>query len=137
MKINYREPKPSDLNFILDSWLKSWRVSRYSGTVTNNLYFTTQRSTIEGLIGRGATFIIACPDTKPDVILGWACGEIKDGATVLHYAYVKDPFLGRGIEWDLIKALPGTKPGFLTHNQERKETRNWKWVPELARRKAL
>lgn len=137
MRINIRKVMPADLNFILDSWLKSWRISRYSGTIPNNLYFPTQRATIEGLIGRGAIFLVASPEGQDEVILGWACGETKEDKTVLHYVYVKDPYLEKGIESDLVEALPGAKPGFITHNQQRKEHKEWKWLPEMARRKSL
>jgi hypothetical protein len=81
--------------------------------------------------------VVASPVGQTDVILGWACGEEKDGAAVAHYCYIKDPFLGFGIAERLIDALPGAKPGFLTHKLSGKEWREWRHVPELARRKAL
>lgn len=132
-----RKVKPSDLNFVFDSWLKSWRTSKWAGTIPNHLFYDTQRALIEDLIARGATVLVAYPEHNDDVILGWACGETKDGATVLHYTYTKDPFLRLGISERLVSELPGTKPGYVTHWQDLKETRKWRHVPEMARRKSL
>lgn len=91
-------------------------------------------------MGRGAEFVVATPEGKDDVILGWACGEVKHEGrpiTVLHYCYVKDPFLGHGIEEMLVNALAGEKPGYISHNLNKALWREWKWIPELARRKNL
>ncbi len=137
MAYQVRSVKASDLNLVFDSWMKDWRESKHAGTIPNHLYFNVQRTLIEDLIARGAKILIAHPPDRDDVILGWACGEEKGGQTVLHYCYVKDPFLGFGIQARLISDLPGTKPGFVTHWQNLKETKKWKHVPEMARRKSL
>jgi GNAT superfamily N-acetyltransferase len=137
MQVALRTIKPQDLNFIFDSWMKSWRTSKYAGVTPNHMYYDVQRTLIEGLIARGATLLVAHPLGRDDVILGWACGEEKDGASVLHYLYVKDPFLGHGISEQLLEGLPGTKPGFITHRLNSKEWKEWRHVPEMARRKQL
>lgn len=137
MAILVRSVKAGDLNFVFDSWMKSWRTSKYAGTTPNHLYFNVQRTLIEDLITRGAKILVAYPEDRDDVILGWACGEVKGEQTVLHYCYVKDPFLGHGIQARLISDLAGSKPGFVTHWQNLKETKTWKHVPEMARRKSL
>lgn len=122
---------------VFDSWLKSWRTSKWAGVIPNNLYFETQRTLIEDLIARGATILIAHPSGRPDIILAWACGEVKEGKTVLHYLYTKDPFIGLGLPTLLLNALPGDKPGFITHKLSLKETKEWRHTPEIARRKSL
>lgn len=88
-------------------------------------------------MGRGALFMIACPAIQDDAILGWTCSEVKDEQTVLHYMYIKDPFIGKGVDDVLLAALPGTKPGIITHNQGNKRLKDWRWIPEIARRKDL
>jgi len=132
-----RPARAEDLNFIFDSWMKSWRVSKYAGTVPNHLFYEVQRTLIEDLLGRGADIIIAYPENHENAILGWACGEEKDGATVLHYLYIKDPYLGLGIPARLISELRGSSPGFVTHKLPNKELTAWRHVPEMARRKSL
>lgn len=124
-----------DSKLVYDSWLNSWRTSRYAGVVPNNLYYDTTRAAIAGLIARGATVLMA--EYKGE-LLGYICGEVKDGKTVHHYTYVKDPFLRRGVEEALLARLPGTKPGWFTFAQERfLREKQWKHAPEMARRLSL
>lgn len=137
MEILIRPVKATDLNFVFDSWMKQWRQSPWAGTIPNHMYYETQRTLIEDLIARGARIVVAYPEGREDVILGWACGEEKEGKTVLHYAYVKDPFLGLGIQTRLVSQLPGTSPGFVTHVLPYREFSKWQHVPEMARRKTL
>lgn len=137
MEIRVRDREPEDLALVFDSWLKTWRTSKWAGVIPNHLYFETQRVLIEDLIGRGAVIKLAYPDGRPDVILGWACGEVKEGKTVLHYLYTKDPFIGLGIPELLLAALPGDKPGFITHRLPLKDLKEWRHTPEIARRKSL
>lgn len=137
MVVLTRAHKPEDLPLVFDSYLKSWRINKNAGTIPNHLFFDVQRALLEDLLGRGANLTIAYPDGREDIILGWACGEVKEGKTVLHYLYVKDPFLGLGLPELLLKSLPGEQPGFVTHKQYLKETKEWRHTPEIARRKSL
>ena len=137
MEIKIRKGKDSDLPLVFDSYLKSWRVNKAAGTIPNHLFFDVQRALLEDLLARGAVLTIAHPDTHEDLILGWALGELKEGKTVLHYVYIKDPYLGLGLPELLLKSLPGEQPGFLTHKLQLKETKEWRHTPEMARRKSL
>lgn len=137
MEILIRKRIPSDLAFVFDSWMKSWRTSKWAGVIPNHLYFETQRVLIEDLIARGAWILVAHPEGQVDTIIGWACAEQKDERCVLHYIYVKDPFLGLGIAEKLLDALPGRKPGFITHKLPNKALKEWRHTPEIVRRKAL
>lgn len=141
MEIKLREHKAEDLPLIFDSYLKSWRTQKAAGTIPNHLFFEVQRTLLEDLLGRGAVVRVAHPEGHPDLILGWVCGEVKEGKTVLHYLYVKDPYLeknsGLQLANVLVQSLPGEKPGFITHLQRLKETKEWRHTPEMARRKSL
>lgn len=137
MDIQVRDALPTDIPMVFDSYLKSWRISKFAGTVPNHLYFDAQRVLLEDLIARGAKVVVAYPKDHEDIILGWACGELKEGKTVLHYAYVKDPYLGLGIAESLLARLPGLQPGFITHRLPSKALKEWRWAPEIARRKTL
>lgn len=137
MKVLVRNRKPEDLPLVFDSYLKSWRVSKFAGVIPNHLYFDTQRTLLEDLIQRGASVYVCYPEGHEDLILGWACSEVKEGKCVLHYLYVKDPYLGMRLPEILLESLPGDKPGFFTHQQKLKETKEWRHTPEMARRKSL
>lgn len=124
-----------DVKFVYDSWLNSWRSSRYAGVVPNDLYYDTTRRAIEDLIARGAVVLVAELNGE---LLGFACGEVKDGKKVHHYTYVKDPFLRQGVEERLLAALPGESPGWFTFAQSRfLKDKQWKHAPEMARRLVL
>jgi hypothetical protein len=136
MEILTRDKGPDDLPMVFDSWLKSWRTSKWAGVIPNHRYFDVQRELIESLLLRGAKVVIAYPSGHPDVIMGWACAEEKEGKTVLHYLYVKDPYLGLRVPELLLKTLPGQQPGFITHRLP-VPLKDWRHAPEMARRKSL
>lgn len=95
---------------------------------------------LEDLLRRGATLNVAVPDPDPgeDTIMGWVCAEVeKGGVCVLHYAYVRDPFLRYPVLPALLDSLPGTKPGFITHRLDSRHLTKWRHLPEIARRKNL
>ncbi len=123
-----------EVSLVFDSWLNSWRTSRYAGVIPNNLYYSTTRSLIEDLITRGAQVLVC--DAGPTV-KGWVCYEVKNGKTVCHMSYVKDCYLRSGVEEQLMAALPGTSPGFMTFYQPRLAKLGWSHTPEIARRKSL
>lgn len=130
-----RRAEAGDIPFIFSYWMESWRTSRWAGVVRNCDYYTVTRSLIEDLISRGATLLVA---EMNGTLLGFGCGEEKDGVSVLHYVAVKDPFHGFGVEEKILAALPGRKPGFFTFFQNRlHKSKEWKWAPEIARRKTL
>ncbi len=131
-EINWDEE--GEVNYIFDTYLNTWRKNLYAGTIANHVYYDTQRVTLEDLIGRGAKTIIACPDDHPQLIQGWACYEIKDGAAILHYLYERP---GYEVIKFLLSNIPATQPGLLTHKLPFKELKAWKLVPEIARRKNL
>lgn len=136
MKLVVRSIEPGDLNLVLDTYLKSWRANKHSGTIPNHLFVATQRALFEGLIGRGAK-VYVCGPAGTDTVLGWALAEEKEGKCIIHYMWVRDAFLTKGIDVLLLNAIPGDKPGFITHNQGLPRFRGYRWVPEIARRKSL
>lgn len=136
-KATYREwtDAEGEAGFVYNNWLNTWRASKFAGVIPNNLYYETTRTAIDELIGRGAKVIVAELNGE---LLGFACGEVKDGKTVHHYTYVKDPFLGHGLEEALLAQLPGVKPGWFTYASERfLKDKQWKHAPEMARRQKL
>ena len=128
----------ADVSFIMSSWKRSWRVSPWAGVIRNDQYYDVMRSTIEGLIARGAEFRVACLETHPDRILGWCCYEqLPDGLCCIHYVYVKDPYLRMGIGEKLVDSAAGTKPGLYTFRtrQVTEACPGWRHAAEVARRK--
>ena len=138
-KILVRDVEPEDLNFIYDSWFKTWRSSKYAGVVPNNKYYELMREVVENLVGRGATIKVA---TSSNRLLGFICYEhTQDNKPVIHYIYVKDPYFKFGVG-ELLRdeAFPGLlEPGFMTFksNIVMKYFSDFKHAPEIARRKEI
>lgn len=133
-----RDVEVEDINFIMSSWKKSWRTSPWAGVIRNDQYYTVMRDTIDGLVGRGAEFKVACLASRPERILGWCCSErLPDGLCCIHYVYVKDPYLRMGIGEQLVNDAAGTKPGLYTFRtrQVAEACTGWRHAPEVARRR--
>ena len=138
--IAFRKATPEDVPFIMNSWLNSWKKSPWAGVIRNNHYYAETRGVIEDLVGRGATFEVACRTSRPDRIVGWICTEqTPAGEAVVHYLYVKEPFLPFGVGASLVKRAAAT-PGFYTFRYRQvadacPHSEGWRHAPEIARRK--
>jgi hypothetical protein len=130
-----RDAQREDVPLIFDSWMKSWRVSKYAGVIPNNIFFPTTRTNIEHLIARGAIIKVACLESDTNLILGWLCYENVGDAVCVHYVYVKDPYLTKGVGEELAKGLPET--GFYSYRCSQIEDffPKYRWEPVIARRK--
>jgi hypothetical protein len=136
MSFHIRPAKKEDVAFLLDSWMKSWRVNKFSGCIPNNEFYSVTRNNIENLVARGSKFRVAVLDKDEDAILGWICYEkLKSGDDCVHYMYVKDPYLKMGIGNKLADEVAST--GFFSYHfhQVTDFFRKFKWAPEIARRK--
>lgn len=138
-EIIIRAAGPDDMRCIMDNWKQSWRTCPWAGCIRNDEYYDVTRSTIEGLISRGAKFLIASHESKPGRILGWVCYEVlADGLCCVHYLYVKDPFLRGGIDKQLVEACEGERPGLYSFRFRQVVEAvgpGWRHAPEVARRK--
>lgn len=134
MKYEIRPFAASDVNFVFDTWLNSWRVSKYAGVVRNCSYYTETRSLIEDLLARGMKVAVA---DAGSTLLGFVAYEVKDGEAVVHYLWVKSPYLNLPIADRLLDAIPARRPGMFTFHNRRLEKAGWKHVPEIARRQTL
>lgn len=137
--VQLRELKPEDVKFITDSWVKSWRRSRWAGCTPNHLVKAHTVLGIEDLVKTGSTFSVAVTPEYPDRILGWVCHgpPTLDGRAVVHCLYVREDYQLLPIADALSGAAVGEKPGFYTYRTEQTENGlpKWRHAPEIARRK--
>lgn len=94
-----RPSTKEDVSFVMDSWLRSFRKSPYSGVVPRNLYVQVYSECIRQLLARGARLMVACNPEAPEQILGFICYESPG---VLHYVYVKELYRDSGIAKSLV-----------------------------------
>lgn len=109
-----RSAQPEDANFILNSWLMSYRHSPFAKGVLKDVYFKKHHEFVRNAIGRSAVF---CAVSKEDSsqIYGWVCIEPPTGhelTRALHYVYVKHPYRGFGIGRALLSHVLDKEPKF-------------------------
>ena len=94
--IRIRPAQAEDVNFIFNSWLKSFRNGLICKDVENTIYFNEHHKLIEKLVKRGTTRV-ACVADDPANIVGWACYEKIAGILAFHFAYTKHIYRGLGV----------------------------------------
>lgn len=113
-QVKIRPPKPSDSNFILNSWLKSYRNSLLTRTWKNEDYYPAQTKLIQNLVGEWPTHII-CNSLDEDQIYGYVCGALTENEYIVHYAYMKWTYRKLGFIKTLVTVLAQGKPVVTTH----------------------
>jgi hypothetical protein len=94
LPVSYRQACVDDRNFILSSWLRSYRYSSAATKVPNDIYFSERGQ--EGLCKRllsNCHTVIACDRDEPEQIYGWMCWR----PGVLHFTLVKSIYRGHGL----------------------------------------
>lgn len=93
-----------DTEFIMDSWLKSYRKAPGAARLPNGLYYSRQRQIIDHMLWFG-TVKIARPDDWPEGITGWLCGEQTQNEFMVHYAFVKRFWRRKGVFRSMLEAF--------------------------------
>jgi hypothetical protein len=89
------DPK-KDLNFILSSWLKSYRNSDFATCISNDTYYAFHQGLISQILTHPTnTLTIIASVEDPDQILGYASYSITK--PIIHYIYMKQPFRRLGL----------------------------------------
>lgn len=98
-----RDAVADDLNFILSSWLKSYRQSsQFAKHIPSRLYFEWHQKVIKRILERQTTRVrVAYTPEAPEVILGYFVAEEQGDIWVAHYLYVKKAFRRFGIAKEL------------------------------------
>lgn len=137
----FREAGAADRPFWGANWANTYRRSRWSGVVPNNLYHDVMRVLQEGLLRRGMRVTLAHLPGDSDALLGFVAWEPHEKANVVHYVYIKDTWRKQGLATALLEHGPGHS-FIYTH---RTDDASWfkapDWrvahVPDPARRKDL
>lgn len=104
-----RQAWPSDLPFVVDSWLNSYRMAPRARDM-GDVYFAEQKAIVRRLCN-DAGLVIACDAEDPEAILGWLCATNPPNIEpdpVVHYVYVRAAGRRCGVARRLLEA-------FLTH----------------------
>lgn len=92
-----RDMVPSDVDFILASWLRSYRLSPLVQEIAKDIYFREQnRIANRLLVASDVTLLVSAED--PDTIIAW----ISSKNHWIHYLYVKHQFRRMGLAKRLV-----------------------------------
>lgn len=92
-----RRATAEDMPRVVREWLNSFRGSRWSGPVPNNLYKKVYGEGIRQLLDRGAVVDVACWKEQPSLLLGFICSEHTPRDRILHYCFVRSAYRQEGI----------------------------------------
>ena len=104
-KIKTRPLNPeTDLNFILSTWLKSYRQSHFAVHIPNDIYYSQHQGIIKQiLVNPNNTVTILCSIEDPDQILGYIVYSLKD--PIIFYTYIKHSFRKMNLAQVLFKGV--------------------------------
>lgn len=101
-KVQVRRGLPGDFNFIISTWLRSFKhASYFAKRIQNAIFYRFHHNLCTRLLARSQVFV-ACDRVDPNVIYGWLVTEKFEGNDVVHYVYVKAPFRRMGIAATLL-----------------------------------
>ena len=101
MKVRVRTATEEDANFILNSWLKSFRNSFFAKSINSTVYFTEHHKVLRKLLKRSTT-LIACNPEDANQIYGYLVLEKVDGILCIHFTYTKQVFRKLGVQRQLL-----------------------------------
>lgn len=104
--VTIRAANTDDISFLMNSWLKSYRYgSWFTKRIRDSVYFKYHHQIVTGILSRGSCNVIVAVDpTDTYFILGYLVSEKFEDKNIIHYAYVKDTFRGKGVGRKLIEA---------------------------------
>ncbi len=101
-KVKLREAESGDRNFILNSWLKSYRNSDMAKKISNDVYYHFHAKLIEEYLSQ-STVVMAVNPLNPIQIFGYAVVDREDNT--IHYVYTKHTYRKLGVAKKLLDVL--------------------------------
>jgi GNAT superfamily N-acetyltransferase len=117
MKIQKRELKESDRDFVFSSWLFSFKgASPFAKRIRGKDFYKNHQKVIENIIERPTLMTcVACLEDDPDVILGFIIWEQDQGTVSVHYIFVKEIYRGNGVGAFLWEEIPKKEVIYASH----------------------
>lgn len=104
MEVIVRPMIEEDYNFVIQSWLKSYKHNSYfCKRIRDNIYYKYHHKVITQILARASTSVLIAIDPVEKVILGYLVTEKFENKDLVHYAYVKTSFRDLGIGGSLLK----------------------------------
>lgn len=124
-----REPKKTDIPFIYQTWLNSFRYDSWSKATAKSVFFDHYKLVIDEILSNSKT-LIACLPEDEDIILGYLVYESQ----IIHYIFVKNDFRKYGIAANLVNhSMDLEQPITITHRTKTAlpilNNKNWIFNP--------
>ncbi len=97
LDIILRHCAQNDMDFVFDSWMRSFRKAGVNRLIPEDYYKAWQSKRIEQVLKSGSKILIACSADNIDSVLGWLCYTTYDGEPVVHFTYVKSKYRRSGL----------------------------------------
>ena len=96
--VNFRQLRESDLGFLFNSWLKSYREydNSWAKTIPSSIYFEQHKKVLIGIL-KISRAVVACSKEDPNQVYGYLVYQPAGRIVILHYCYVKKSFRRFGI----------------------------------------
>lgn len=139
--IAFRPPLPTDHNFILSSWLESFRRSPNAGVLPDKPFYDSHRAHLEELLSRPSARVLCCyspSEAPPNDLFGFIAWQ----PGVLHYVYVKHAYRKMGVAKALVLQAGLEPEKGLTYTYRTRvaldyakahHAQRWKFDPRYAR----
>lgn len=90
-KYEIRELRPTDMALVLETWIGTFRTSKYAGVIPNNEYKRITAECIRQLISRSARGFVAVDSRQPTSVVGYVISErTRLDEPVIHYLWVRE-----------------------------------------------
>jgi len=122
LRLLARDMEESDISFVSNAWLKSYRGAHFCAGCPNELYYIQHHTLIKDIWER-SNITILCDEMDGDQIYGFICYEVGEHLGgeigILHYVYVKHLFRSLGLAKGLLEDVQnqtGIKYWFASHS---------------------
>lgn len=109
--INYsfRVADPTDYNYILRTWIMTWRNEDQNRVIPNTVFYKQANSLFRTILEKFGAIIVCSPE-YPDLILGFAISAYMDnGDWVLFWIHIKSLYAQLGIGEQLYRFIKGNR----------------------------
>lgn len=104
LPIKLRPALATDKPFIKHSWMGSFMVSPFAGSMKKSVYKQFQRSLIEDLLSVSNTMVLCHEDLEDEIFTYCTYRKIGE-ATVIDYIYTKEAYRKMGLAKILLKRI--------------------------------
>jgi GNAT superfamily N-acetyltransferase len=109
LTVAYRAAELADREFIIDTWLRSYRLSRTAGLIAMDDWRSVMWPQIAKILDRPSvtTMVAFDPDETGRLVdlFGFVCADVTEGTPLVFYVYVKGAYRGWGYARGLFAAL--------------------------------